>query len=142
MVVREDIAVAESAQQTGARWFYVALGWGTVVLGTAGFFLPLLPSTVFFLIALWAFSRGSPRFEAWLVNHRLFGPTLQAWRRHRVIPAKAKAMALGLMALSLAIIVLWVAENWILPLAVGLVLAAVATFILRCPSRIPAPPQG
>ena len=69
--------VAERTErQTTARWLYILLAWLAVAIGVVGFALPVLPSTVFFLIALWAFFRGSPRFENWLFNHRLFGPTL------------------------------------------------------------------
>ncbi|HJN61153.1 MAG TPA: YbaN family protein, partial [Alphaproteobacteria bacterium] len=129
------------ARQSPVRWFYLAIGWLAAATGAIGFVLPVLPSTVFFLIALWAFSRGSPRFESWLFNHRLFGPTLQAWRRHRVISVKAKSMALVCMATSLLIIIFLVAESWPLPLAVGVILALVAGFILRCPSRAPGEPR-
>ncbi|MDP6473460.1 MAG: YbaN family protein [Alphaproteobacteria bacterium] len=141
MVVRDDIIQEHVARQSPVRWFYLAIAWLAVATGAVGFVLPVLPSTVFFLIALWAFSRGSPRFESWLFNHRLFGPPLQAWRRHRVISPKAKVLALLCMASSLLIIIFLVAESWPLPLAVGIILALVAAFILRCPSR-PAPSPG
>ncbi len=142
MVVREDISTEEDARRGGVRWFYIALGWLAATIGIAGFFLPVLPSTVFFLIALWSFSRGSPRFEAWLYNHPMFGPPLQAWRKHRVIPNKAKLLAIGCMTFSLMVVIFWIADGWILPLATSLILAGVAGFILRCPSQVPAQPPS
>jgi uncharacterized membrane protein YbaN (DUF454 family) len=141
MVVREDLVAERAERQATARWLYILLAWLAVAIGVVGFALPVLPSTVFFLIALWAFSRGSPRFENWLFNHRLFGPTLQAWRRHRVIPAKAKLMAFACMTLSLLIIIFLVAESWPLPLAAGLVMTMAAAVILRYPSRVPGQPR-
>ena len=142
MVVREDIIAEARGRRGGVRWLYLALVWLAATVGIGGFFLPILPSTVFFLIALRAFSRGSPRFESWLLNYPMFGPSLQNWRHHRVISNKAKILARGCMAFSLTVFVLWIADGWILPLAMGLVIAAVAGFILRCPSRIPAPPPS
>ncbi|MEE8171407.1 MAG: YbaN family protein [Alphaproteobacteria bacterium] len=110
-------------------------------MGVVGFALPVLPSTVFILIALWVISRGSPRFENWLFSHRLFGQILQTWRRHRVIPAKANLMALACLATSLLIVFFIVAESWPLALAVGLVMTMVAAFNFRFPRRVPAEPR-
>jgi uncharacterized protein len=138
MVVREDILEDSVQRQSSMRWVYLAIGWLAVAIGTVGFALPILPSTVFFLIALWAFSRGSPRFENWLLNHRLFGPTLQAWRHHRVIPAKAKLLAVACMSASLLFIIFVVADGWMLPSAVALSMVVAVAVIFRYPSQIPA----
>ncbi len=137
MVAREDILQGRSAVQSLPRWLFLAIGWLVVATGAVGLVLPVLPSTVFFLVALWAFSRGSPRFEKWLLDHRLFGPTLRAWRRHRVIPAKAKLLAQTCMSASLLFIIFFVADGWLLPLVAGLVMAFAVTIIFCYPSRIP-----
>jgi uncharacterized membrane protein YbaN (DUF454 family) len=53
-----------------------------------------MPSTVFFIVALWSFSKSSPRLEAWMLSNRLFGKVLRDWRAHRSMSARAKVMAL------------------------------------------------
>ena len=141
MVVREDIAEESRPDRSSVRWIYLAVGWLAITIGVVGFVLPVLPSTVFFLIALWAFSRSSPRIESWLFNHRLFGPTLRAWRRHRVISAKVKLLALACMSASLLFTIFFVADGWALPLGVGLAMALAIAIIFRFPSRIPATPS-
>lgn len=80
----------------------LAFGFLNVGLGMIGAILPIMPTTVFLLIALWAFSKSSPRFHAWLFHHPRFGPTLQAWQRERAIPTPAKVLALTMMAVSIA----------------------------------------
>ena len=55
-----------------ARPIYLVLGWVFFSLGAVGVVLPLLPTTPFMVLALWAFSRGSVRFEQWLYHHPVF----------------------------------------------------------------------
>ena len=119
---------------------YVTLGVGFLCLGLGilGMFLPVMPTTVFLLIALWCFSRSSARVQRWLYEHPRLGRSLRQWHRHRVIPVKAKIAALSMMAASFLVTLYFYAGTWIVPEIVGVVLAGVAVFILRCPSRAPA----
>ena len=60
---------------------YLLRGLGVVMVGlaTAGVFLPLLPTTPFLLIALWAFTASAPEWADRLRRHPRFGPLLMAW---------------------------------------------------------------
>lgn len=60
--------------------FFVVAGLINVVLGTAGIFLPLLPTTPFLLLAAYLFARSSERWHNWLLNHRRLGPYIHAFR--------------------------------------------------------------
>ena len=84
---------------------YLMAGLALTGIGILGAFLPLLPSTIFFILATFCFARSSPRLEAWLLQHKLFGPPVLAWRDHKAIPRKAKYLAFGGMALGFVIFV-------------------------------------
>ncbi|MEX0582455.1 MAG: YbaN family protein, partial [Sneathiella sp.] len=98
-------------QQT-KKIFLLLIGWFFVALGTIGLFLPVLPTTPFLLISLWAFSQSSERFHDWLYNHRLFGPPLQDWSKHGVIPIRAKCVAIGTMAVSATLVIVFSSTPW------------------------------
>lgn len=117
------------------RWLMLGLGWTFFAAGLVGVLLPLVPTTPFMLLALWAFSVGSERFHRWLYHHPVFGPPLQRWQRDRVIPRWAKVLSLGSMAASFLWAWLGADAPWYGLLAMAAVMAAGAAYILRFPSR-------
>lgn len=119
------------------RWIYLALGWAFFGLGVAGAFLPVLPTTPFMLLALWGFSRGSPRLESWLLGHRTFGAPLRAWRLHRVVSVRARVIAWTSMALSLVYLLVWRRPAWWITAATAALMAYGVWFVARCPTRPP-----
>ncbi len=121
----------------GAKPALFALGWLCVGLGMIGVVVPGMPTTIFLIVALWAFSRSSDRFHDWLYDHPRFGPPLRAWRAHRVIPLRAKLLAVGLMATSWLIFTLLVADDWIAPSVLGAILVAVAAYIVTRSNKPP-----
>jgi len=85
------------------RWLCLGLGWCSVALGFAGVFIPGLPTTIFIIIAAYLFARSSPRFEAWLLRHRWFGPRLRRYRETGGMTRRAKRAALGSMWLAVSL---------------------------------------
>lgn len=80
------------------RLLWITIGCLSVALGALGAILPLLPTVPFMLLAAFAFSRSSPRLHDWLVQHRVFGPSIRDWRRNRAISRRVKWYASGSIA--------------------------------------------
>ena len=66
-------------------------------LGYVGIVVPGLPTTVFILIAAWAFSKCSERFTIWIENHRIFGPIILNWKTYRGLSRRAKKLAISMI---------------------------------------------
>ena len=122
----------------GVRHGLIALGWVCVLAGIVGMFVPLMPGTLFLLVALWALSTSSERFHTWLYTHPRLGRPLRDWHVHRVIPIRVKIAAVATMGASLVFVTVFVAEDWLLPTALGALLTAVALYIVTRPHRITA----
>ncbi len=117
------------------RWAWFALGWFLVVLGFIGALLPVMPTTIFLIGAAGCFTRSSPRFEAWLLDHKWFGPPLRNWRERGAIPARAKALALTSMAGGFLIFVATLHPALWLATLVGGAILACAIFVGTRPSQ-------
>lgn len=112
---------------------YFLLGCLMLLLGLIGALLPLMPTTIFLILAAWFFARSSPRMEAWLMHHPRFGPTLRNWRDYGAISGTAKAMACTGMAAGFVIFWLGAHPGPWLALGVGAALVASATYVISRP---------
>lgn len=117
------------------RLLLIAFGCLCVATGIVGIFIPVLPTTIFLIIALWAFTRSSPRLEAWLLGHPQLGPPLKSWRRHGAIPRRAKYVAVAMIATSW-IVVAVTTRSLLLMIGAGIGLGLVVFFILTRPDAL------
>ena len=117
------------------RLLFVVLGTLFVLLGIAGAVLPVLPTTPFMLLAAACYARASSRFYNWLLNSPAFGPTILEWRRHRSIPWRVKLTAIGLMAVTLGVSIVFFVPWPELQAALALFGLLLATYLYRIPSR-------
>ena len=92
-----DGGAAPRVRRGPAAWVWFAAGWLAVGLGGLGVVVPGLPTTVFFIVAAWCFSRCSPRFERWVLDLPRIGPMVRAHRAGLGMPRRAKAWAVGTM---------------------------------------------
>lgn len=112
------------------RTAWLVLGLIFVGLGIIGALLPLMPTTIFLILAAGCFARSSPRLEAWLMAHPQFGPTLRGWRAEGAIGPRAKIMACTGITGGYALFWWGARPGLWLGLAVAAVMLACAAFIL------------
>ncbi len=94
------------------RGFYIAAGVLCLGLAVLGAILPLMPSTVFVILAAFCFGKSSPRLETWLMENKVFGPSLRLWREKGAIPRVGKLAALGAFAISAASTLIFAPLPW------------------------------
>ncbi len=81
----------------------VVLGWLFVVLGAIGAVLPIMPTTIFLIIALGIFSKSSPRFHQMLLNNKWFGRELRQWEETKSISRQSKIKATVMIVLTFGV---------------------------------------
>ncbi len=135
----EDQRGDESGRLPGhplARGAWLVLGFFFVLLGIIGALLPVMPTTIFLIAATACFTRSSPRFEAWLLNHRHFGPPLRAWRENGGVSRHGKIAACTGMAMGFGIFWLAVRPGPLLALGVAVFLLASAAYVVSRPAPL------
>lgn len=120
-----------------SRYFYLSLGWFCVALGGVGIILPIMPTTPFLLIAVWAFSKSSPELAEKIRNHARFGAFVRHWQDHGVIPLQAKILAIAMMTGAGAYLVRYSALPMWAVLPALAVMAALGVYITSRPSSPP-----
>jgi uncharacterized protein len=116
------------------RIAYFCFGWLMLALALIGAVLPVMPMTVFLILAAWGFARSSPRLEQRLLNHPRFGPTLRNWRDRGAISPSTKAVACAGMAFGFS--VFWLSAHpapWAV-IAVAAFMLASALYVISRPA--------
>ena len=65
-------------------------GFLLVLIGVIGIFLPVLPTTIFLILASACFVKGSPRTNEWLRNHKILGTYIKNYQDKSGLTIKAK----------------------------------------------------
>ncbi|MCB1792239.1 MAG: YbaN family protein [Gammaproteobacteria bacterium] len=138
----DNPSAPQATQNSRRRLLFLAFGWLNVALGIIGAVLPLMPTTVFLLIAAWSFSRSSPRWHNWLREHARFGAVIRAWEEHHAMPRRAKRIAFAALAASYAFTAYMFGPLSWAAIIGGVCIAGVALFIAHIPVLHPAQEQA
>ena len=111
-----------------------ACGTLCVGLGIIGMFLPIMPTTVFLLLAAACYARSSERFHQKLVQNSWLGPYLQ---QSRGLTLRQKATILGLLWIGLGATAFWTTQALWLRLILAGIGLAVTLHVVRLPAFRP-----
>ncbi len=106
-----------------------------VLLALIGLVLPIMPTTVFLVVAAACFAHASTRFYNLLLNSPAFGPAIREWRHHRSIPWRTKLWAMAVTTISFAGSILLFLDDARLQAGMAVVGLAVVAMLYRIPSR-------
>lgn len=72
------------------RYFYLISGFLLVAIGVIGIFLPVLPTTIFLILASACFVKSSPKANEWLRNHKVLGMYVKNYQDKSGLTIRAK----------------------------------------------------
>lgn len=111
-------APAGNLLSSAGRHGLFVMGGVSFAIGAIGLVVPLLPTTIFWIIAAWAWSKSCPRLQQRLYAMPGAGPHVRAWIEEGRINRLGKQFALGGLTFGLAMTT-WAlyASPWILAVA-------------------------
>ncbi len=125
-----------NASDPTARLLYRVLAVAAVGAGALGLLLPLLPTTPFLLVALWASARGAPEWHARIRHHPRFAPTLAAWENEGAVSLRAKITACAFMGASWLAMLAMDVHRYVLA-ALAILFTVVGGYLVSRPAPSP-----
>jgi uncharacterized protein len=108
------------------RAVFIVVGLTSVALAALGAVLPGLPSTVFLLVALWAFSRSSERLHGWVKRMPLFREALVHVERYHADRSISRGVKLVAVCCAWASVALFFLSRGLEPSLAAVVLVTLA----------------
>ena len=112
----------------------IVCGTLCVGLGILGIFLPLMPTTVFLLLAAACYARSSERFHRRLVEHPWLGAYI---RQSRGMTSRQKGISVTVLWVTLIVTMIVTAHAWWLRLLLVAVGVGVTAHVVRLPAVQP-----
>ena len=104
------------------RYLYLSSGFVFVGLGVLGAFLPLLPTTIFLILASACFMKSSPKANAWLKNNRWLGDYLRNYQDKTGLTVASKITHIAILWISIIVSAFVITDK----IAVQILLFAIA----------------
>lgn len=79
------------------RVIFLIIGSISLVLGTIGIIVPILPTVPFYLLTAFCFVRGSKKFADWFLNSKLYKNHIGNFAEHRVMTIYGELLLLSLV---------------------------------------------
>lgn len=132
--VHSELAQKKIIKNPILRLLLLAVGWLSVVLGTIGIFLPVLPTTPFLLLAAACFIRTTPKFYDWLVQHPKLAKYLIYYLEGQGIPLKGKVYTLITLWTTILISAFILLDSQIVRIILPIIALLVSIYIMRQPT--------
>lgn len=117
------------------RIIYIVLGSLFLILGAIGVFVPVLPTTPFWLLTCWFYLRSSESLYNRAMSNRYFGSYIRNYMVDKAIPLRSKIISVSVMWLSVILTSLFLIEYVWVKILLILVSIAVTWHILSFPTK-------
>jgi uncharacterized membrane protein YbaN (DUF454 family) len=121
------------------RLILIAVGSLSVALGVIGIFVPLMPTTVFLLLAAACYARSSERFYRKLVESRWLGSYIRSSREGRGMSRGHKIWTLTLLWVGIGASAIFSVEAWWIRGILLAIAVAVTVHVARIKVAVPEP---
>ncbi len=98
------------------RYFYLISGFLLVAIGVIGIFLPVLPTTIFLILASACFVKSSPKANEWLRNHKILGIYIKNYQDKTGLTVKSKIFNITFLWIMILLSAFYFTDEWYIKL--------------------------
>ena len=111
---------------------YLILGFIFFGIGLFGYYMPLVPGTIFMIISAYCFMNSSEKLYNKIINHPRYGNPIKQYIEYNVIPLKTKIIILISMwgATFISFYLLWYTQSPLPIKMLGIVLSIIGTVVV------------
>lgn len=120
------------------RWLWVLFGFIFLGIGAVGLVLPLWPTTIFWIAAVFCLAESHPKIRDWIYARPGIGPIVRDFVERGEISRKGKYAAIGGMVLALLISGWLLRNSWI---GLSVLIGTIALGILFVATRREPQPE-
>lgn len=120
----------------------VIAGTAFVTIGIIGIFVPLLPTTVFFLLAAYCYARSSKKFYDKLLNNKWFGSYIKNYREKKGISLRVKIVSLLVLWITILYSGFVISENIYVRIGLLIIAIGVSIHLLTLKTYKPEKPKS
>ena len=125
------------------KTIYIILGIIFFSIGVLGYYMPVLPGTIFLIISAYFFMHSSNKLYKRIINNPIYGNPIKQYIENHIIPFKTKVIILLSMWIA-TIITIYIIPNLLFPIKLesfdidyninlkilGIILAIIGTVIV------------
>ncbi len=117
--------------------FYFISGVLLVIISAIGIVLPVLPTTIFLILASACFIKSSPKAHQWLKKHKLFGQYIKNYEDKTGLTIKSKIFNILFLWVMILISIIFFTDEIIIKIILLSIAVGVTIHILLIKTRIP-----
>jgi uncharacterized membrane protein YbaN (DUF454 family) len=119
------------------KYLYLIIGFLLVGIGFVGIFVPLLPTTIFLILASFCFVRSSPKANEWLKNHKLLGVYVDNYQNKTGLSKSAKIINIFVLWVSISFSALLFTDEIYIKIILFLIAVGVSIHLLMVKTKLP-----
>lgn len=117
------------------RYLYFVSGVLLVAIGVIGIFLPILPTTIFLILASACFIKSSPQANEWLRNHKILGMYIKNYQDKSGLTIKSKIINITFLWVMISASAILFTELWYIRLLLLAIAIGVTTHLVMVKTK-------
>ena len=117
------------------RYLYFISGVLLVAIGVIGIFLPILPTTIFLILASACFIKSSPKANEWLRNHKILGIYIKNYQEKSGLTIKSKIFNISFLWIMISVSAIFFTELWYIKLLLLAIAIGVTIHLLMVKTK-------